>query len=165
MTNVGIGLSLFSAKYSPRTSSASLWTFLGFIGLVVILEIVLHVWFTISAFMAPLEGRERARVGLYIEILITVYTDRHKLLPNNIPVVFSRHQKVKKQDAGYEETEMKEKGEQENEDSNKRKSPSTVSCDTIGFRYFDFFLLCRMLLSDGLQLPLSLSCAWSSFPW
>ena len=135
VTNVGIGLSLFSAKYSPRTSSASLWTFLGFIGLVVILEIVLHVWFTISAFMAPLEGRERARVGLYIEILITVYTDRHKLLPTTFQWCF-KAPKVKKQDAGYEETEMKEKGEQENEDSNKRKSPSTVSCDTIGFPLF-----------------------------
>ena len=40
---------------------------------------------------------------------------------------------------GTRETEMKEKGEQENEDSNKRKSPSTVSCDTIGFPLFWFF--------------------------
>ena len=59
MSNVGIGLSLFSEKYSLRTSSASVWTFVGFIGLVIILEIILHVWFTVYAFMGPKEGIEQ----------------------------------------------------------------------------------------------------------
>ena len=56
MTNVGIGLSLFSQRYSPSTSFISLWTFLGYIGLLVILEVVMHVVFIVSAMMAAPEG-------------------------------------------------------------------------------------------------------------
>ena len=45
MTNVGIGLSLFSQRYSPGTLFISLWMYFGYNGLLVILEVVMHVVF------------------------------------------------------------------------------------------------------------------------
>ena len=54
--NVGIGLGLFTDKYTLKSASISLWIFIGYVCIIIILEVVLHVVFTISAFSAPIEG-------------------------------------------------------------------------------------------------------------
>ena len=55
--NVGIGLGLFGEKYTLRTSFVSLATYIGYICVIVVLQVVLHVLFLVLAIKAPLHGR------------------------------------------------------------------------------------------------------------
>ena len=55
--NVGLGLGLYGEKYTLRTSFISLWTYIGYACIIIILQVVLHVLFFILAMKAPLDGR------------------------------------------------------------------------------------------------------------
>ena len=60
--NVGLGLGLYGEKYTLRTSFISLWTYIGYACIIIILQVVLHVLFFILAMKAPLHGRHNDNI-------------------------------------------------------------------------------------------------------